>query len=234
MPKTFEDYFNEYLDEAKARQPDFDPGDYYRSGRSSKANPNKEDAAWWLENGPTFVDRWTAWRKASGLRIAEFPGEGGEALPGIELEVWAQDLDAFLGGKGTIAVRSVIDRVFEDSAGTLHIVDLKSGSHTAAWPLQMALNNLGLRYTYGVSAKYAGFWKARTGGVDKWHSLEQYTDEVLWDWVAKAKAIRDQGLFIPQPTNLCTSACGVSKWCVAMGGQPFSSAKDATVTQGRN
>jgi hypothetical protein len=217
-------YWDEALQEAKERHPEFSEDDYYRSGRASKANPDKEDAKWWAENGPIFVERWTAWRESSGLRIAEFPGAEGEAVPGIELEVWASrpGLTDEQALTPPLSVRSIIDRVFVDADDSLLIVDLKTGSHTAAWPLQMALNNLCLRDTYGVSAKWAGFWKARTGGVDKWFDLDIYTDDMLWDWVAKAKAIRDQQLFIPNMTNLCTSACGVRQWCVAMGGTPFS------------
>lgn len=226
----WESYWKEALKEAKERNPSFEEEEYYRSGRASKANPNKEDAAWWAENGPKFVEKWVAWREQSGLRIAEFPGAEGEAVPGIELEVWASRPVA-AGGAGravpltppsppTLLVRSIIDRVFE-GGDELLIVDLKTGSHTAAWPLQMALNNLCLRNTYGVSAKWAGFWKARTGGVDKWFDLDRYSDDFLWDIVAKAKRIRDEQLFIPSPNNLCTSACGVSQWCEAMGGTPF-------------
>jgi hypothetical protein len=234
-------YWAEALKETQERNPSFAEEDYYRSGRASKANPNKEDAAWWAENGPIFVERWSAWRESSGLRIAEFPGTEGEAVPGIELEVWAKrfdsDQEAALSDERlehlpipALQVRSIIDRVFVDADDALLIVDLKSGSHTAPWPLQMALNNLCLRSTYGVSAKWAGFWKARSGGVDHWFDLDTYTDQMLWDWVAKSKKIRDRQLFIPNPNNLCTSACGVRQWCVAMGGVPFFR-QDATMTQ---
>lgn len=222
-------YWEGFLKEARERSPEYDEADYYRSGRASKANPNKEDAAWWAENGPIFVERWTAWRESSGLRVAEFPGTEGEAVPGIELEVWAEtDHPVEYAGKwpyitDRLRVRSIIDRVFVDADDALLIVDLKTGSHTAPWPLQMALNNLCLVSQYGEEyrAKWAGFWKARTGGVDHWFDLSIYSDEFLWDLVAKAKEIRDRQLFIPNPNNLCTSACGVKQFCTAMGGTPF-------------
>lgn len=210
--------WDEYLAEAQKRHPEYAPDDYYRSGRASKAYPDKEGPEWWAENGPKFVSSWTSWREASGLRIADFPGAEGEAVPGIELEVLAETMGY---GEKYMAVKSVIDRVMIDpKTDDLYIVDLKTGSMTAPWPLQMALNNLGVVDTYGPEyrARWAGYWSARKGGVVNWFDLSIYSDEWMWDLVAKAYEIRDQGLFIPNPGNLCNSACGVKQFCVAMGG----------------
>jgi hypothetical protein len=124
---------------------------------------------------------------------------------------------------GTI-VLSVIDRVMVDPEGNLYLVDLKTGSQTPAWPQQLAFNNLGLGYTYGVQARYGGFWSPRKGGItggldgEPWADMRLYDDEWLWDQADKAKVIRDQELFVAQPNNLCTSACGVRQYCKAMGG----------------
>jgi hypothetical protein len=210
--------------DALTRSPEFDPRDYYRSGRASKAYPDKEDPAWWAENGPRFVSLWETWRDNSGLKFSEFPDKDGVAFPGIELEVYAQRDD--------LIVKSVIDRVMEDANGNLYIIDIKTGSRTDPWPLQMVLNNLGLFATYGVRATYAGFWSARKGGVDQWHDMTIYDDEWAWDLVRKAKAIRDQQLFLPNPGSLCTSACGVKDYCRAMGGRLSFFETDATITQG--
>lgn len=218
----WQEWFTYYFDETKGRQPEFDPEDYYRSGRASKANPNKEDPAWWAENGPRFVDLWASWRDASGLQFAEFPDQDGVLYPAIELETWAEN--------GDLMVKSIIDRVMTDGTD-LYIVDLKTGSMTPPWPLQLALNNLGLMQTVGEKARWAGFWSARKGGVEKWHDLSIYPDEWLWDQVAKAKAIRDQQLFLANPNNLCVNACGVKQFCVAMGGTPPFFPTDATLTQ---
>jgi hypothetical protein len=222
----FTEWWEVYQEDRLTKFPEFGPEDYYRSGRASKAWPEKENKDWWLENGPRFVSLWETWRDASDLTFAEFPGDGGEAVPGIELEVWADN------GAGLL-VKSVIDRVMEDGRGQLYIVDLKTGSHTDPWPLQMALNNLCLISTYGISADYAGFWSARKGGVDEWFPLSRYSEDMLWDIVGKAKEIRDRQLFIPNPNNLCKSACGVRAHCPAMGGKPFFSTSHATMTQGR-
>lgn len=230
----WQEMWDECFGETKERQPTFDPEDYYRSGRASKDWPDKETPEWWAINGPKFVKSWQVWRKNSGLKIWEFPDDNGELQPGIEAEVWAYNL----GGNfdNDLVVKSVIDRVMWDpKTDDYFIVDLKCGSHTQPWPLQLALNNLCLYATHGVRAKWGGFWKARTGSIHpKWFDLSIYTDDWLWDQVAKAKEIRDRQLFMANPNNLCTSACGVREYCVAMGGTPFFPV-DATLTHnGRN
>ncbi len=35
------------------------------AGRATKANPNKEDATWWNEMGPQWVENYISWRKAN-------------------------------------------------------------------------------------------------------------------------------------------------------------------------
>lgn len=212
--QPWQHYWDEAFDEAKTRSPEFDPSEYYRSGRVSKAWPDKEDPAWWAENGPRFVESWKQWVKHCGFDLWECPDADGVLRPAVEVEVWYDD--------GTLSVRSIIDRVFVDQYGHLYIVDLKSGSHTDPWPRQLALNSLGLRSTFdGINAEdvYGGFWKARTGGVESWTWLGQYPDDWLIAQVGKARLMRDLELFVAQPTNLCNSACGVRQYCVAMGGK---------------
>lgn len=216
-------FWEKSLDKEKQFHPEFDPSEYYTSGRASKAWPNKEDVAWWAVNGPLFVESWVQWRDNSGLTIWEVPDENGELIPAIELEVMAY-------GPDDLKVRSIIDRVFEDPEGDLRIVDLKSGSHVDPWPLQMALNNLGLISQYDRPARWAGYWEARKGGVLKWHDLSRYSEGWLWEQVWNAREIRNQQLFVAKPNNLCASACGVAAHCVAMGGTPFFR-KSATMTQ---
>jgi hypothetical protein len=241
----WDDYWQEAWDETKERSPEFEPEDYYRSGRSSKLWPDKEDPKWWAENGPKFVKSWQQWRKHSGLLIAEVPNDEGELIPAIELECWAYGYTTpdGLESQPELIVRSFIDRVFVDEQENWYIVDLKTGSMTQPWPLQLALNALGLRQQYpdmfDPRKGYGGFWKARSGGIvggpqDGWFPLGIYTDEWMWELVSKARAIRDQQLFIPNPNNLCKSACGVSQFCVAMGGSlplSISSGYGATMTQ---
>jgi hypothetical protein len=214
--EAFAQFWVEEFEETMARHPEFDPADYYVSGRVSKAWPNKEDPDWWAENGPKFVRAWENWCTHIGLTLWEYPDAEGTMRPGIEVEVWGE-------GDDDLSVRSIIDRVMVDALGRLYIIDIKTGSMTPAFPMQMALNNLGLLGTHEVNATFAGFWSARKGGVGEWTPLSRYTEDWLWEQVWKAREIRNRQLFIPQPGNLCNSACGVKQWCVAMGGTPFFS-----------
>lgn len=228
--KDWDTYWTEALDEAKEHAPEWDPQDYYCSGRASKAWPNKEDPKWWAEHGPKFVDLWFQWRDNCGLTLAEFPdGVTGELILGIEVEVEAlREV-----GDNVQRVRCIIDRVYEDDEGRLYLVDLKSGSHIPAWPRQLIINNLCMSATFGVRGTFAGYWKARDGGVPKWYDLDQYTDEWTWQQIWHAQIIRDNQLFTAQPGNLCSSACGVRQFCVAMGGTPHPNDQDATLTHNK-
>ena len=204
------------------RRGHYEPKDFYTSGRSSKEFPNKEDKSWWDKRGPGFVKSWVNWRNASGLKIWTAP----DGRPGIELEVHAV--------QGNLEILSHIDRVMEDAAGNLYIIDLKTGSQTPAWPLQLALNNLGLLCEFGgLYAQYGGFWSARKGGIDpSWTDLRVYEPEWLFEQARRAREIRDQGLFVAQPTMLCKTACGVKDFCVAVAG-PLSLDHDVSLTQNR-
>lgn len=217
--KSWEFYWDEALTKELETHPGFDPEEYYRSGRVSKANPDKEGPEWWAVNGPKFVRAWISWRSFSELEIWEYPDSDGVLQPAIELEVWANG----------DTVRCFIDRVMvEPESGALHIVDLKTGSMTDAWPLQMIINNLCLSDALGIRADYAGFWKARSGGVEKWHGLEKYTDEWTREQVGKARLMRDLELFVAHPNSLCNAACGVRAYCLAVGGTPPTLEQDAT------
>lgn len=189
------------------RSGDYQPHEFYTSGRASKDFPNKEDPSWWRAKGPGFVKSWVKWRDNSGLKIWTTP----DGEPAIELDASCSN--------GDLEIVQIIDRVMVDEWDNLYIVDLKSGSSTPAWPRQLAMNNLGILEKYGYYAKYGGFWSARKGGIDPaWSDLRIYTPEWLWEQVRRAREIRDRGLFVAQPTNLCKSACSVSKYCVAVGG----------------
>lgn len=202
------------------RSGDYQPDQFYVSGRSSKEWPQKENEFWWMSKGPGFVKSWETWRDNSGLDIWTTP----DGEPAIEIEVRAK--------RGKEEVLCYIDRVMVDEHDRLYVVDLKSGSRTDAWPRQLALNNLGLLHTFGVWATFGGFWSARKGSISPdWFDLRIYSEEWLWEQVRVAREIRDQQLFAAQPNNLCASACGVAPYCRAVGGPlSISIGYNATLT----
>ena len=203
----FAEVWSQVLSEevAHERSRGIEPEQYYTTGRSSKAYPDKEGPRWWFDHGPDFVEQWVTWRDNCGLEIAVLGGE-----PAIELEVRAK--------RGDLEVFSIIDRVFTDGED-LYIVDLKTGSTTPAWPRQLALNNLGLAQNFGVTARFGGFWNPRKGGLAKgWSDLRMYDADWMWRQVEMARNIRDGGNFVAQPTFLCEASCGVREYCKAVGG----------------
>jgi hypothetical protein len=87
-------------------------------GRATKANPNKEDANFWQNQGPKWVEAYIAWRNANpDWKIWKAP-DGNHA---IELELTPVVAD--------VPVKMIIDRVFEVN-GELVIVDLKTSQST--------------------------------------------------------------------------------------------------------
>lgn len=227
----WDEWWKHYHDEAKERSPSFEDDQYYIGGRASKQWPNKEDPRWWAEHGPKFIERWTQWREDSGLRFAEIIDfDTGVVEPAIEIEAWAWKLVGENGDR--IQVKSVTDRVLTDGK-ELYIVDLKTGAMTPPWPLQLILNRLCLDQQFQMRPRWGGFWSARKGAVvggphDGWFDLSIYSDEWAWDLVRKAYEIRDRQLFLPNPNNLCKSACGVRQFCPAMQGS-FLFERGATI-----
>jgi len=76
-------------------------------GRATKAYPNKEDASWWLDNGPKMVDFWIQFRQDSGYQ--PYLLSGGEAA--IETE-----LNVEIGG---VLMKGFLDRLMVSPDGEL-------------------------------------------------------------------------------------------------------------------
>jgi putative RecB family exonuclease len=89
--------------------------DLRQSSRTTKANPNGENAAWWYENGKKFLSNWITWRDNSGWKIWTTP----DNQPAIEIA-----FNVVIGG---IYFKGAIDRVFVTPEGELVILDLKTG-----------------------------------------------------------------------------------------------------------
>ncbi len=74
--------WNAEVEEIKQFQkPNFDIADLRQSSRTTKANPDGENATWWFENGKKFLNSWIQWRANCGWEIWETP----QGVPAIEL-----------------------------------------------------------------------------------------------------------------------------------------------------
>lgn len=174
------------------------------AGRATKANPNKEDEAWWLANGPEMVQRWIDWRQGSGWTLWETP----DGRPAVELA-----LNVRMGG---VPVKMYIDRVFVTPEGQLVVLDLKSGSREPGDSVQLGFYARGMELTFGIRPQYGTYWMARTGSTGQMHDLEHHA-EWLDDAVADWDRARRANLFIPHVDQMC-GYCSVRDYCKAVNG----------------
>jgi len=179
--------------------------DWKVGGRASKANPNREDLAFWREEGLRQGEAYVKWLSDTGWRIATMP----DGKPGIEWEatVW-------FGGK---PCRLVIDAIYEVGDDWV-IVDYKSGSKTPGSTLQLALYASALEQVVGRRPKWGAFLMTRK------MELTPLTDLSAWggafiDYQFEAmEAAMETGYFPPVVGDHCEYRCSVRDYCIAVKG----------------
>lgn len=169
-------------------------------GRATKANPNKEDATWWMTKGPEWVQGYIAWRQLNpDWKIWKAP-DGNHA---IELELTPVVAD--------VPVKMIIDRVFEVN-GELVIVDLKTSQSTPTSALQLAFYKLGLEQQFGIPIKWGTYYMSRGGGVSELVDLSEYTYDKMEYLIKQFDTARKAAIFLPN-TNSCQYLCGLTEFC---------------------
>jgi putative RecB family exonuclease len=193
--------FDLLLAEALERSPEFGTSDFYRAGRQSKENPNKEDEAWWRKHGPVMVQRWVDFKRVTNWQIWLTP----QGEPAIELALQAE--------YGGVPVKGYLDRVMETPNGDLVVLDLKTGSSEPKSNNQlgqygdMVAKLLGEEYR----PKWGTYWMARTGGLTPPMDLAPLARDLDHDYRTAARIIGLE-LFLASPSNLCGS-CSVNQAC---------------------
>jgi hypothetical protein len=169
-------------------------------GRSTKANPNKEDINFWQSSGPMWVEQYIAWRKANtNWKIWTTP----DNRPAIELELIPVVAD--------VPIKMVIDRVFEVN-GQLVIVDLKTSQNTPTSTLQLGFYKLGLEQTFGMEIKWGNYYMSRGSNTVEMVDLSEYTYDKMEFLVKGFDKARKAGIFLPN-TNACQYMCGLTQHC---------------------
>jgi hypothetical protein len=169
------------------------------AGRATKANPNKEDANWWNEQGPIWVDQYIQWRKSNtNWKLWKTP-QGAKA---IELELNPIIAD--------VPVKMVIDRVFEVD-GELVIVDLKTSTRRPTSDLQLGFYKVGLEQMLGVKVNLGNYWMSREAGTGEMIDLSRYTLDTLEYLVSGFDKARQAGIFLPNLSSC--SYCGLTEHC---------------------
>jgi hypothetical protein len=169
-------------------------------GRATKANPNKEDQAFWQTAGPRWVEAYIAWRKANPTwKIWTAP----DGNPGIELA-----LTPVVAG---VPVKMIIDRVFEVN-GELVIVDLKTSQSTPTSSLQLGFYKLGLEQTFGIEVKWGTYYMSRGSNISEMVDLSEYTYDKMEYLITQFDKARKNAIFLPN-TNSCQYMCGLTEYC---------------------
>ena len=173
------------------------------AGRSTKANPDREDAVWWDTQGSKWVDNYISWRKNNpNWKIWTTP----QGVRAIELE-----LNPIISG---VPVKMFIDRIFEVN-GQLVIVDLKTSSRRPASDLQLGFYKVGVEMMLGVKVNLGNYWMSRESGTGEMIDLSRYTLDTLEYFVEGFDKARKAGIFLPnlQSCNFCglTAHCQFTK-----------------------
>lgn len=196
----FRDAWDIELAKSVEENPNIPFSDYKAGGRVSKAWPEKENADWWLANGPDMVKNWYVWRKSTSWSLWSPEGRGEAVELGIELPVGTDFM-----------VRMFIDRVFVTQDGELVVVDLKTGSRTPTSDMQLAIYAAGIEKHFGVRPKYGTYWMGRSGACSPLVDLDHLSTDKVLSAVSSFDFARKSGIFLPNLSNC--NYCSVAKHC---------------------
>ena len=175
-------------------------------GKKSTAYPNKEDARWWLDNGPKMLDYWVQFREVSGYTIYELPG----GVKAVETE-----LNTEVGG---VNMKGFLDRLMVSPEGELIVVDIKTSSKAPVTYTQLGTYAILVEKTMGIRPVKGAYWMARTGELTEPVELDHYTESRLATHVKGFNIAVDNNIFIPQPGFMC-GTCSVNHACYAVKGK---------------
>jgi hypothetical protein len=169
------------------------------AGRSTKANPDREDAVWWMNQGSMWVDNYIMWRKNNpDWKIWRTP----EGVKAVEIELNPVIAD--------VPVKMVIDRVFEVN-GQLVIIDLKTSARRPVSDLQLGFYKVGLEMQFGIEVNLGNYWMSREAGTGEMIDLSRYTLSMLEYMVSGFDKARKAGVFLPNLSSC--SFCGLTEHC---------------------
>lgn len=196
------------------RNPDSPPETWKAGGRKSVKWPDKENKAYWLAQGDDLIGKYKTWKNNQPWQVWIDPWTGD---PAIEINV-----NGTIGG---VPVTGYVDRIMEHPAsGKLAVVDIKTSAREPSVFTQLDVYAQ-LLTELDITVDYAFYYMARTGVMTTPHvPADPARLHYLFSQVATSLK---QDLFIPSPSNLCSS-CDVRDYCWLMNGQhadqvtPFS------------
>lgn len=206
IDSIWNDAWNIEVDEIKKYHGiDFDIKNLKQSSRTTKANPDGENAEWWYDNGKKFLQSWINWRENCGWEIWTTP----QGVPAIELM-----LEIETGG---INLKGAIDRVFITPENELIVLDLKTGLRTPQSDLQLQIYACMIERVIGVRPDYGVYWMARQGGTSVPIKLDKFTLQKLDEMVNLFKIARENNIFLPNFESC--KMCSVQEYCYWVDGE---------------
>lgn len=171
-------------------------------GRKTKQAPRGEDFAWWRANGLDMVASYIRWRNASPLTLWTTPEGSLAAEVGFNVTL-----------PGDIPYVGKIDLIFQDPAGNLVVVDVKTGQRVPVED-QLGTYAVAMEMTWGIRPAYGSYYMARQGSLSGLVGLDHYTIDRLGRQARDTRKGIEAGVFLPHRTSLCDT-CSVRDFCFA-------------------
>jgi RecB family exonuclease len=195
------------------------PMDWRTGGRATKANPNKEDKAWWDENGrKMFFDFINVWQE-SNMEI--WQTETG--VPGVEI--------GFMQNFGKVLIKAFADLIAILPTGELAVVDFKTGSYTPDSAMQLGIYACCMEMQFGVRPTRGFYYSARKAEFIEVAGLERWTIPVMTELFEQFARGLEAEIYLPNIGMMC-GTCGVKDYCYSVGGQ-LSQIYDPLATIGK-
>jgi hypothetical protein len=178
--------------------------EFRTAGRVSKANPDKENFAWWRQQGQDMSLEYTTWRAANPhLEILEWDGR----------QMIESEFMPILNG---VAVKMYLDRLMidVDTGGPL-LVDLKTGTRKLP-SLQLGVYRVGVGQLLGLGVDYGAFYWGRKGQLGAPVNIEHWTEARVGQLFQTMDDQVKRGEFLPKISDAC-GYCGVRSECEYMG-----------------
>jgi len=182
------------------------PTDWRKGGRATKDNPDKENKAWWDENGKRmFFDFINAWQE-SQFEVWVSP----QNVPGVEIE--------FNNNFGEVPIKAFADAIVVTPAGELAVVDFKTGAYMPDSSLQLGVYASMMEMQFGIRPSKGYYYSARKAQFIEAVGLDRWTIPLLTELFAQFARGLEQEIFLPNIGMSC-GTCGVKEYCYAVGGQ---------------
>lgn len=113
-------------------------------------------------------------------------------------------------------VRGYIDKVIQWVDGTLTIDDIKTGGDDRENARQLAMYRFALNKLYGWDITHGRYYYTKLNRPSPWIDLTPFDEAYLKDYYDKAWQIKEQGLFLANPSKKGCLFCGVRSSCREM------------------